>query len=148
MYSRLPNFNAPIQPGVSCGGLHIGESLLEYIDLFSSFSLKMYDGQQKYAELHSPLHVEYVYKDKISYVFHIPDHKLMKICAFENYKGKLFDKIYLGMDLDEAVKKEPKLYYDEDEELYFIKGVKGVSIEPDGYYKQIYSIIVYSEDLI
>lgn len=50
------------------------------------------------------------------------------------------------MDLDEAMKKEPNLFYDEDEEMFFIKGVKGVSIEPDGYYKRVYSIIVYPED--
>lgn len=140
------NFNASIIPGVSCGGLAIGTSLLDYMSLFSSFSIKIYDDQEKYAELHCSLGVAYTFKNCISYIFHIPDHKLTKICAFEDYRGKLFDKLYIGMKLDEAIKAEPNLYYDEDEELYFIKGVKGVSIEPDGYYKRIYSIIVYPPD--
>ncbi|QKG83149.1 hypothetical protein GXN76_00845 [Kroppenstedtia pulmonis] len=145
MYKEPLDFNAPILPGVSCGGLCIGKSLSDYMSLVSSFEIKMFDDQKKYAELQS-LHVVYTFKDTISFEIHIPDHKLTKICTFKNYKGKLFDKIYLGMDLDEAMKKEPNLFYDEDEELFFIKGVKGVSIEADGYYKRVYSIIVYPEN--
>lgn len=48
------------------------------------------------------------------------------------------------MSLEEAKKLQPKLVFDDFEELYYIDGIEGVTIEADEYNKYIKVITVYT----
>jgi hypothetical protein len=50
--------------------------------------------------------------------FSLINGKLFKITTLENYKGKLFDCIYVGMPEAELLEIEPSFIYDDFEEVY------------------------------
>lgn len=144
----LIDVKAPIIPGEGLGDLKLRTHIRDYYELVQTFSWideKTLKDCSVY--LFSPFHVGYEMKDTLIMVFHIPNGKLLKICALKNYKGMLLGKIKIGMPIKKALKIEPNLFYDEGEELYFIKGIKGVSIETDAYNKYIEAITVHVNEL-
>lgn len=71
--------------------------------------------------------------------------KLFNITTFQNYKGKLFNKINVGMHIEEVLKLEPSFEYDDFEEVYF--SPKGIFIETDPITHTVIWISVYIKEL-
>ena len=55
--------------------------------------------------------------------------KVFKIIAYEGYNGKLFNTVFIGMNVGEAMALEPRLYYDEVEEGLYVRGYAGVTAD-------------------
>ena len=60
----------------------------------------------------------------------------------KDYEGLFNGELYIGKIIDTI--KKIDIVYDEDEELYFIKRVEGISFEADANNQYIECITVYS----
>lgn len=146
--TKLIDVKAPIVPSKELGGLKLHTHIKDYYELVKSFSwLDKHTLRDCSASLFSPFHVGYEMKDTLIMVFHILNGKLLKICALKNYKGPLLGKIKIGMPIEKALKIQPNLFYDEDGELYSIKGTPGVTLETDAYNKYIEVITIHVNEL-
>ena len=130
---------APIIPYEGLGG----------IKLYSTFSeleplLKAYNAE---ADSYLP------YKDWTVYViestaylfFHNKNGKLWQMCAIEKYKGKLFDKIGVGMTEQELMRIDDSFVFNEITESFV--SPKGAFIETETHTTGvIYGIAVYIKE--
>ena len=89
--------------------------------------------------------IRYDIDQSIELFFHQTNGKLFRITTLENYKGKLFDKISVGMTAKELLAADPSFYYDEFEEVY--ESDKGVFIESDPQTDIVKWISVYIKEL-
>lgn len=142
---EIININAPILLGKGLGELKLLTHIKEYKELVSSFSwLDQKTLEDCSVSLYSPFHIGYEMKNTLIMIFDVITGRLQRICAIKNYEGTLFEKLKLGMSLEEAKKLQPKLVFDDFEELYYIDGIEGVTIEADEYNKYIKVITVYT----
>ena len=51
------------------------------------------------------------------------------LSACNGYRGSLFGKIFVGMKVKDALEAEPRLYYDEAEEMILCMGCEGLSLD-------------------
>jgi hypothetical protein len=65
----------------------------------------------------------------ISVAVDVRNGKIFKLTALSGYRGRLFGKLAVDMPVARAMELEPRLYYDEAEELLRIKGCDGVSLD-------------------
>ena len=136
---------APILPGEGLGGLKLLTHIKDYKELVTSFSwLDQKTLKDCSVSLFSPLHIGYEMKDTLIMIFDVITGNLQRICDIKNYEGTLLGKLKVGMSLEQAKKLEPKLTFDDFEELYYIDGVQGVTIETDAYNKYIEVITVHT----
>lgn len=141
------DINAPIIPSKSIGNISLYANITEYYDLIKQNCVwNLITDKYDNIKLHSPFHIAYNIANTMTLVFHIPNGKLMKIIANKNYKG-LYNNIHVGMKIDKAIKLDNSLVYDEEEEWYYIKDVRGIIFEPDINNKYIKSISVYVKEL-
>jgi hypothetical protein len=89
--------------------------------------------------------MRYELSDSIDLWFNILNGKLFKITALRNYTGKLFDKIGIGMHIDDVLKLEPSFVYDEFEEVFC--SPKGIYIETDPVENTVLWISVYIKEI-
>jgi hypothetical protein len=133
MIYDLKNLNEPIVPGKSMGEFRLREHIVRYIDIIEEYGFisdKM-NGRNCYFEywkMGGPFCILYEIENTLQLTFNVCNGKLMKILGMWNYKGLLFEKIGIGMSIEEAMKLELRIYYDDDEEEYYIEGVKGIVI--------------------
>jgi len=126
------NLQAPILPHIGLGGIKLSAHIQNYKELISSFSwLDFSTLEDQSISLFSPFHIGYELQDTLVMIFDVLTGKLERICVKKEYKGTLFDKIQVGMPIEEAIKMESRLKYDELEEYFYIDGVAGVVIESD-----------------
>lgn len=118
---------APIIPAEGLGGVTIRSHIKE-IHSFIEDIVYSSDGN---SVLESPFYVRYEIKDMLSVVIDILTGTIVKVGALSKYKGKLLSTIEMGMTVNELMILEPRIYYDDFEELLLIEGVSGVSIETD-----------------
>lgn len=126
------------------GGILLNTHISEYKELITSFfwlDNKTLENQS--VSLFSPFHIGYEKKETLIMIYDVITGKLQRICALKKYTGLLGNGIRVGMPILEAKLMEPNLYYNEQEELYFIRGIEGVSLETDVYNKIIEIITVY-----
>jgi hypothetical protein len=155
MIYDLKNLNKPIVPGKSMGGFNLREHIVRYIDIIEEFGLisdeiNRRNCRPEYWRMGGPLCIIYEIENTLQLTFNVCNGKLMRILGMWNYKGLLFEKIGIGMSIEEAMKLEPRIYYDDDEEEYYIEGVKGIVISTtrDKNLKEIIDRIgVYIEEL-
>jgi hypothetical protein len=145
---------ADIVPGKSLGGVNIGASITDFQDDLQQLYLPPRPQEYK---LVSPFEAYYtVAKGRIIIAVDVRNGKIYKVCAMFGYTGLLFGKLRVGMNIKEAMSLEPRLYYDEAEELLFIKGIKGLSLgvpASDPYVHEvpsmrIHNICVELEDIL
>lgn len=123
------NLNAPIYPSKSLGGFTLKTHISEYIEDIKSFSdIDRKSLQDLSVNMIGKFLVRYTIKNEIILSFDIITGQLGLISALDSYKGKLFESIGIGSTISEALKVEPRLYYDEIDEGYYIKGVDGIGI--------------------
>jgi len=135
---------APIIPQVGIGGLELSTHIKKYKELVSSFSrLDTVTLEDRSVSLFSPFHIAYELQNTLIMVFDVLTGNLQRICACKDYKGVLLKKLRVGMLMEEAIRLEPRLKYDELEEYFYIEGVAGVTIEADENNKYIKVITVY-----
>ncbi|OGO78978.1 MAG: hypothetical protein A2Y23_14625 [Clostridiales bacterium GWB2_37_7] len=131
------DLNAPIIPWEGIGGIslysHI-EQLNDIIQRTNKAPLQL----GKYL-------IRYEIEDEVDLWFNVVNGKLFKITASKNYKGKLFDRIYVGMHIDKVIEFEPSFVYDDFEEVYC--SPKGIFIETDPIDNTVLWISVYIKEL-
>lgn len=135
---------APIVPKVSIGGLRLRSHLKEYYDVIPKLSWvnkETLDDCSAY--VFGSFHIRYEMQDTLYLFFNILNGKLYKITALSNYKGLLLGKIKVGMNIEDLLKVQPNLFYDDFEEVY---SYEGLAIETDEN-NMIESISVYVEEL-
>lgn len=113
---------APIIPYESLGGIKLYSTIKELRDIIT--------GENVIARVIFNDRIRYDIDDSILLYFHLYNGKLFKICTLKNYKGKLFDKIYVGLPEEDILKVEPTFAYDDFEEVY--ETPKGAFIETLG----------------
>lgn len=128
-YMKHINLNAPIYPSESLGGFTLKTHISAYIEDIKSFSnIDKESWKDLSIDTIGPFVIRYTLQHKIILRFDIVTGQLELISALEDYKGKLFGSIGIGSTISEALKVEPRLYYDEIDEGYFITGVDGIGI--------------------
>lgn len=104
----------------------------------------------------SPFEARYrLGRGEIEVAVDVRNGKIFKLIAYEGYRGKLFGKITAGMRVGDAMRLEPRLYYDEAEEAVLCRGVSGLTvdvpeIDPPAELvpgMQIKAIAVYAEEI-
>ncbi|SDZ27013.1 hypothetical protein [Thermoactinomyces sp. DSM 45892] len=133
MIPDIVDLNAPVIPGESIGGFLLGEHIQTYKGIIRKFGIISSEitnqSFTKYWELFVPFQVEYEIQNTLKLIFDISDGSLCKVFALPNYKGTLLGGIHLGMKISEAMQFDPRIKFDDDEELYYIPELKGLSID-------------------
>jgi hypothetical protein len=119
---------ADIIPGQSIGGVSLRTPLLEFHDDLMDYSVRRLDSP--FYELVSIYEARYKVADgAIMICADVRNGKIFKVCALEGYRGKLSGRLGVGMRVSDAMAREPRLYYNESEEVLLIDGVDGVSLD-------------------
>lgn len=135
--NKLIDNNLPIIPWVGLGGVKLYSHLSQFYDLV--------DKQDEKSSLLVKFFVRYEIKDSVDLWFNLLNGKLFKITASKGYNGLLFDRIHIGMHIDEVLQIEPSFEYDDFEEVYV--SPKGVFIETDPVEQTVLWISVYVKEL-
>lgn len=115
------NLDAPIIPWQGMANIKLYTQLRDLKNLLKEENAKAF--------LYDNFLVRYEISNKIYLFFSLINGKLFKITTLETYTGKLFNKIHVGMHIDEVLKIEPSFVYDDFEEVYV--SPKGIFIETD-----------------
>lgn len=88
---------------------------------------------------------KYIVDDTIELYFSNKNRKLFKINTLIGYKGRLLDKIYVGMSKDELLASEDSLIYNDFEEVY--ESAKGFFVETDLVEEIVIYITIYIPEM-
>jgi len=115
-----------IVPNVGLGGLRLRSKLFDIQDLIYAWA----SPDKPSYELISPFEARYrLGAGAVGIGVDVRNGKVFKLSAYPRYKGKLFGKIDVGMNIRDAITVEPSLYYDEADGLIRCLGVKGLAID-------------------
>lgn len=128
---------ADIVPWKGLGGIDLYSHIGDFYSILRREKTKSF--------LYDNLLVRYEITKELYLFFNLVNGKLFKITTLQNYKGKLFNKINVGMHIDEVLKFEPTFEYDDFEEVYFSS--KGIFIETDPVTHKVIWISVYIKEL-
>jgi hypothetical protein len=124
--NRELRLDAEIVPNQSLGGLALRTKVLDVQELFSGLGIT----SRGSFTLVRPFEARYRFAEgEIEAAVDVRNGKVFKLTARSGYKGSVFGTITVGMSVAEAMSLEPRLYYDEAEELIFCRGVEGLSID-------------------
>lgn len=141
----LIDYNAPILPGFSSGGLRIGTSIQSIKQELDEF---VNEGDGIYS-VPVPFYVRYEKPSEFHIDVYALNGKVIEISVKKPYQGTLPNGFKIGMTLEEAQAREPTFTYDEWDEGYKIEGMPGVvfeSLESEGKELLIDLISVYPVD--
>lgn len=127
---------APIIPYESLGGIKLYSTIKELRDIIS--------GKNVTARVIFNKWIRFDIDDTIMLFFHLYNGKLYKICTCKKYKGKLFDKIYVGLPEEDLLKVEPTFVFDDLEEVYVTP--KGAFVETLGQKVEWISVYIKEVD--
>lgn len=119
-------FDAAIVPNHGLGGLMLRSNIRDFEPLLTGI------GAWKEGSLYlaSPFEARYrLGKGEVEIAVDVRNGKIFKLIAGAGYKGKLFDKITVGMRVRDALEVEPRLFYDEAEEAILCRDVQGVTVD-------------------
>lgn len=133
----MVDLDAPIIPWEGIGGIklysHIG-------DLYTTIQQT-----KKEPSLIGKFFIKYEIEDLIDLWINVINGKIFKITALKNYTGNLMEKICIGMHIDDVLRIEPSLVYDDFEEVYC--SPKGIYIETDPVEHTVLWISVYIKEI-
>lgn len=115
------DINAPIIPYVGIGGIKLYSKCESLENILSQDNVT--------SQVLNTIMIRYDIGDFLELFFHSGNSKLFKITTLGEYKGKLFDKIFVGMKEEDFLQIEPNFVYDDFEEVF--ESEKGVFIETD-----------------
>lgn len=133
----MVELNAPILPWEGIGGLKLYSHISKFIPLLAQQNVK--------EKLLGKYLIRYEINNSIDLWFNVINGKLFKITALSNYTGALFEKITIGMHINEVLKIEPSFIYDDFEEVYC--SYKGIYIETDPTTNTVLWISVYVKEV-
>lgn len=122
------DITANIVPDHSLGGLSLRLRLMDIQELISGRGFT----KKGSFDLVSPFTALYRLgpaNEEIGISVDVRNGKIFKLTAYQGYQGKLFGLIEVGMRIKDAIKLEPKLFYDEAEEHIRCEGVEGLAID-------------------
>ena len=120
--------DAPIEPDAGLGGLTLRTPISQIGDIALAL-LERYDGDwARVCEVHPLWEARYLL-GPIAVCADIRNGRIFKLIADAGYSGALFGAIHVGMPVGEALRLEPHLYYDEDEELLLVRDCPGVALD-------------------
>jgi hypothetical protein len=128
MALRYPDMdvNAPIIPNQGLGGMSLRTKIIDIQDIFLGLGIT----EAGHFNLKFPFDARYYLgKGEIVVCVDVRNGKIFMLSACEGYKGVLWEKIFVGMKVKDALALEPRLYYDEAEELILCKDCPGLSID-------------------
>lgn len=128
--------NAPIIPWIGMGQVELYSSIEKLQHLINIDQPTSILG--KYL-------VRYEINEIVDLWFNLNNGKLFKITALKNYTGMLFNKIHIGMKIDDVLKIEPSFKYDDFEEVYVSN--KGIYIETDPIDNTVLWISVFIKEI-
>ena len=131
------DLNAPIIPWIGLGNIKLYSTIESLRDVLELESVKRFE---YYKDL-----VRYEIQGEVYLFFNMRNGKLFKITALENYRGALFEKIKMGMNLKDVLEIEPSFRYDDFEEVYCSD--KGIYIETDAENNTVCWLSVYVKEL-
>lgn len=140
---------APIEPGMGMAGVRLRSHISEFYDVINRLSVRGNGSPSAMGEAYLvwAYHIAYNISIGITMVFNVMNGRLYRISADERYEGSLFGGIRPGMLWADALRLEPRMRFDDDEELWRIEGVQGVSIDTDGWDTRIEAISVFIAEL-
>lgn len=144
------NATAPIVPGVGMAGVKLRMHISECFDLIRGLRIRGEDLPGSFkgeAFLQAPYLVAFNLDIGITMVFNVINGRLYKIVADKRYKGLLLGALHTGMPFQDALSAEPRLCFNEMEEVWTIPGVKGVAVDTDAFDRHIEAISVYVAEL-
>jgi hypothetical protein len=123
------NLDAPIVPNSGLGGLKLRLRAIDIQDLLMGLG----STREGSFRLASPFDARYYLgKGEVAVAVDARNGKVFMLSASGGYRGSLFEHIFVGMKVSDAMALEPHLYYDEAEEMILCRGVPGLSIDiPD-----------------
>ncbi len=117
---------SPIIPNEGLGGLKVRARLADLQDLFMGLGLY----KKGECHLEGPFEARYRLGDgEIEVSVDVRNGKVFKLTAGPGYQGLLCGKISVGMVVEEAMRREPGLRYDEVEEAILYDGCPGVLLD-------------------
>ncbi|MDQ2800697.1 MAG: hypothetical protein M3Y13_13795 [Armatimonadota bacterium] len=117
---------SPIIPNEGLGGLKVRARLTDLQDLFMGLGLY----KKGECRLVAPFEARYRLGDgEIEVCVDVRNGKVFKLTAGPGYHGLLCGKIGVGMGVEEAMRREPSLRYDEAEEAILFDGCPGVLLD-------------------
>jgi len=125
-FKTISQLDAPIIPDRSLGGFDLRTHIRDLSDLL--FGLGSWT--EGFCELVSPFEARYrLGKGEIELAVDVRNGKVFKIVAYPGYKGKLFDKIVVGMRVKAAMEYEPRLFYSEAEAAILCQDFTGLTLD-------------------
>jgi hypothetical protein len=150
--SLVIQLDADIIPDQSLGGITLRSNISDLKDQLVGLGA----WKPGSYELVTPFEAKYkLGNGEVELYVDIRNGKIFKLAAGKGYKGKFCGNISVGMLVRQAMAVEPRLYYDESNELILCKDVAGLAMEvpevdplpetvPD---MNIESIIVYATEI-
>ncbi len=118
--------DAAIIPNQTLGGI----ALRSHISILKDHLAGLGSWSPASFELVTPFEAKYTLGNgTIELYVDIRNGKIFKLAARKGYQGKFCGKIHVGMMIKQAMALEPKLYYDESEEVILCKDVVGLAME-------------------
>ncbi|WP_318246852.1 hypothetical protein [Bacillus norwichensis] len=133
----LIDLQAPIVPWEGMGGIKLNSHINEFYSMIEQYG--------KQPKLLGKYLIRYEIDNSLDLWFNLLNGKLFKITATSNYYGTLFNKIRVGMHIDDVIKLEPSFVYDDFEEVYCSS--KGVYLETDPVEQTVLWISVYIKEI-
>lgn len=131
------NLQAPIVPWEGMGGIKLYSNINEFYSMIEEYG--------KQPKLLGKYLIMYEIDNLIDLWFNLLNGKLFKITATSNYTGVLFNKIRVGMHIDDVLKLDPSFIYDDFEEVYCSS--KGVYLETDPVEQTVLWISIYIKEI-
>lgn len=131
------NLQANIEPWKGLGGIRLYAHISEYQELLELSRAKTH--------MLGRFLIRYEIENQVFMWFNIVNGKLFKITACKQYKGKLFDKITIGMEMEQVLKIDNSFMYNDFEEVY--ESSKGVYIETNPEDDRVMWISVFIKEI-
>lgn len=125
IHNDFIDLEAPILPGKSAGGIAIGIPLKK---LYPKLKYQAYSNAGK-TLIDDPFYVTYKMGNAFSITIHILNSKVIKLACLPDYQGQMPNGIKVGMTIGEAQAIEPRIYFDDNEEQFYIHGIPGITLE-------------------
>ena len=126
-----------IEPWIGLGGFKLYTHISQLVDV-------LVDEKSK-PKLLGRFLLRYEIEHKFILWFNVINGKLFKVTACDGYTGVLDSGIRIGMNIEEALKLDDELVFDEFEEVY--ESAKGVYLETDPLTNQIKWISVFIKEI-
>jgi hypothetical protein len=141
-----------IIPGQELGGVAVGTPFVRLANTLTEARVK---NSVEYS-MSTLFEASYYMRDfNVEIVVDVRNGKISRLTAREGYVGTLSNGVGVGTQVREAIRMEPRFYYDEAEELILCRGVPGIALElaaidpyPDAVLEMpVHAISVYAAEI-